>query len=1039
MRWKGYMWRVAALFGITRRHGFEATPRPVDMVIAEMLGRGTAARISRDEALSVPAVQKGRNLICSIATLPLVQLNERNVRQTNPFLKQTDPDVPNVVTMAQTLEDLLFEGISWWMITATDFAGFPTSARHLDISSVSLDPPTGGKSQAPLPSGRDPRGAVVYVDGQEVSASRVIRFDSPNPAVLKVGARAIRRAVLLERASGMYAEDPRPLDYFSPAEGADELSDDEVDVVLADWQAARKKRSTAWVPAAMKYNTVDSPSPQQLQLVQLQRQAGLDIANSLGVDPEELGISTTSRTYANAVDRRRDRINDVLAPFMRAITDRLSMGDVTRRGHRVVFELSDYLKSNPTERWAVHEKEINLNVRTPDEIREEEGWPGPAPKPAPTPAPEPEPAPVVDDEPAPDEVEAAHGSHLTFDKSQREHTFAFPVDGPARKFAADSKRRTITGTALPYGAIAEKYGLKFRFRAGALEWSSVERVKHYKDHAIPVGKALELNDSTRELAAVMSVGRGPTGDELLMQAEDGTYDGFSVGVDFDWDRDVELMDDGVYEITRATLKEISSTAMPAFDDARHTKVVASRDGGKPMDPCTKCGQVHAVNAACPEPQTEPTSAGLALSDDQVKALLTRPGALEAIFAVKPEVKPATPSGAFTLTTEQLDALIKCGGLPVLLGVPQQISAAPVAEVEKPQPVDPTRRAGMTASVQEPLPYRFDAKGNLTRGVQYDFSTDLISGSRGDGEAMARAKSFLAAMEHVFTTGRFDVDKADAVALNPNRQRPDMYVDQKDFSYPMWEAINKGTLADSTPFVLPKFSSASGLVAAHVEGVEPTPGTFVATSQTITPSALSGKVEITREAWDQGGNPQLSGIIWRQMLRAWFEGLEASAVALLDSLTPTAIALSTAAQDDVLVDEIESAFAALQFVRGGFRMNDLFLQVDLFKALAAAKDADGRKLLPRLGPTNASGTVSDRFADLDIAGVRGRPGWALAASGTVSASSYLFDRNDVHGWASAPQRLEFEYRVAYVDVAIWGYKATANTDLTGVREITYDPA
>jgi hypothetical protein len=67
-----------------------------------------------------------------------------------------------------------------------------------------------------------------------------------------------------------------------------------------------------------------------------------------------------------------------------------------------------------------------------------------------------------------------------------------------------------------------------------------------------------------------------------------------------------------------------------------------------------------------------------------------------------------------------------------------------------------------------------------------------------------------------------------------------------------------------------------------------------------------------------------------------------------------------------------------------------------------------------------------------------PSWALAASGAVAASSYIFDSESVHGWASAPQRLEFQYRVAYVDLAIWGYKATAISDITGVREITYDP-
>src|SRR5690606_1935420 len=128
-------------------------------------------------------------------------------------------------------------------------------------------------------------------------------------------------------------------------------------------------------PAALEYHTVDAPSPAELQLVELQRQAALDLANALGLDPEDIGISTTSRTYQNAIDRRRDRINDVLAPFMRASTDRLSMGDVTRRGYRVTFDLDDYLKANPTERWGMYEKAIQLGVMDVAEVRAREDLP----------------------------------------------------------------------------------------------------------------------------------------------------------------------------------------------------------------------------------------------------------------------------------------------------------------------------------------------------------------------------------------------------------------------------------------------------------------------------------------------------------------------------------------------------------------------------------------------------------------------------------------------------------------------------------------
>lgn len=337
-----------------------------------------------------------------------------------------------------------------------------------------------------------------------------------------------------------------------------------------------------------------------------------------------------------------------------------------------------------------------------------------------------------------------------------------------------------------------------------------------------------------------------------------------------------------------------------------------------------------------------------------------------------------------------------------------------------------------ASVTEPKSYRFDRSGNIQKG-SHEFSTDVFAAGHGDGAANERVMEFVRAQFDVITT---NVDE-----LNVPPNRPNMYVDQRDFRYPIWNAINKGTLANITPFTFPKFSSASGLVAAHSEGVEPSSGALVTTSQTVTPSALSGKAKISREVWDQGGNPQISGLIWRQMLKGWYEALEAAAVAVLDAASPTQIDFSgtPGLSDDDLDQAITAAFASLQFVRGGFSMDNMFTQIDLYKALVAAVDSNGRRLYPALGPANATGTVRSRFAALDLNGIAALPAWALAATGSVAASSYLFDSETVHGWASAPQRLDFNIEVANVYIGLWGYKATAISDVTGVREIVYDPS
>lgn len=446
------------------------------------------------------------------------------------------------------------------------------------------------------------------------------------------------------------------------------------------------------------------------------------------------------------------------------------------------------------------------------------------------------------------------------------------------------------------------------------------------------------------------------------------------------------------------------------------------------DPVTTPVPDTGTGTATQEQQPTPQENALQLSNDQLQRLFRNPDAVRAIMGV-PQRPEEQQGQQFGLTDVQLTALAQGGYLKQLLGIGQP----PAEQRER---VNPVRPPAVT-QVREPEPYRFDRKGNLTRGA-FDFSTDIIQGLRDHDEAaLSRAQEFARAQ---FEAQREEfVVQSDVAALNPNRQRPDLYVDQKSFRYPIWDSIDKGTIPDATPFVLPKFSSASGLVAAHVEGTEPTPGTFTATSQTITPTPVSGKVKISRETWDQGGNPQLSGLLWRQMVKAWYEGLESAAVTALEALAPTTITITTAAADSALEQSLTSQLAPLQYVRGGFSMRDFFLQVDLYKALVAAKDGNGRRLFPYIGAQNSVGTVSAFFADIEVAGLVGRPAWALAATSINSSNSYLFDSGDVSGWATAPNRISIaEIEVANVYIGLFGYKAIACTDLTGVRRIAYDP-
>lgn len=1020
---------------------FDTAPRPVDQVISAMKN-GDMVKVSRDLALTVAAVQRGRNDLCSIATIPLRLFRGLDVVDS-PLFRQFDPDVPNVVHMAKTVEDLAFEGIAWWQVTGQDFDGYPASVRRIDPRNVSLVKP--GTSPNSTLAGLEPLNQSTQVptdsrfvwidrcDGKgwvQWPASLMIRFDSPNPGILKANARAIRIAIKLDRLTEMYADNPALREYFTdnPASDVDPMEDDEIDRFLAEYGAMRQYRPYGWIPGAVVRSDVSSPSPKDLTLAELKSQVTIDIANGLGVDPEDLGVSTTSRTYQNSVDRKQDKINRVYSPYMDAVTDRLMMGDVTRRGHGPQFDLTEYLKSDPVTQATYWKALMDMGVVDEAEVRGFAGLSGPPPAKA---SPAPPAAPAIG--------QNRHLPTLQFDAEQLQ-TFAWSefagADVPAP--AVDQTARTITGLAVPYGAIADKYGIKITFDPGSLEYSSPDRMAHLMDHGTPVGFHRSITDTAAGPMVELAVLDGPDGspqkaqrDGLLYDAAHGLYSGLSVGVSYSLypeDGDVTVDDDGVYHVVRATWRETSSTYMPAFDDARVTQVAASLTGGTTVDPCQHCGHRHAPNIAC---QTF-------------------------IAQLRAQPTPQAPAGPQPTPAPQPDP--QPDYVQLLAAFQASLTpAAPAALPAGPTPVSPHHTP---AQVTEPLPYRFDRHGNLRAG-SHDFSGDIAIGYNPNyqgGESREGAEGRIKAwLEYAFggvdgqqhlgqldvppqAAGQFAITPANVVNLNYPQNHPEMYVDQLDFLYPMYQEFNKGTLDTVTPFVLPKFSASSGLVTDHVTGTEPTPGAFTATAQTITPTPLSGKVEITREVFDQGGNPQASGLIWRQMTRGYYEGIEAAIQAFFvaNAASITDIALGVAVTDAAMDQSLAAAISALQYIRGGDRYQKIFTQIDLYQKLIKAVDSTGRPLYPTFGAMNASGIAAPAQNWLNVRGKTFVPAWATAATGTVAASSWMMDPDVVGIWLSTPQRLDLQWRVAWVDLGIFGYKALAITDFTRTRELVYDP-
>jgi phage portal protein BeeE len=318
-----------------------------------------APRIDRRSAIQVPAVKRCRDLIAgSLGGLPLDLYNaDRTLVQGSPFA-QPERNVPRSVTMTRLFEDMLFEQTGWWLVTERNYRNYPLYFKRLAPGRVSID------------EDRD----KLYVDGRErdpktgqLYADNVIRFDSPTDGLLKAGARAIRTCLQLDAHSANAADGVPAVQYFTPKDGADPAEDDEITELLDTAQEARRRRVTGYLPASLEL--IDAGwDPQKLQLIEQRQHAVIQIANVAGVDPEDLGVSTTSRTYSNGLTRRQWFIDMTLGLYRQAVEDRLSMGDITPQGQYLKFNLDAFLRSDAGSRYAAYAAGLQVGALDVEDI-----------------------------------------------------------------------------------------------------------------------------------------------------------------------------------------------------------------------------------------------------------------------------------------------------------------------------------------------------------------------------------------------------------------------------------------------------------------------------------------------------------------------------------------------------------------------------------------------------------------------------------------------------------------------------------------------
>ena len=325
--------------GITSPYAPAGDPLP-PIVITDLLTDEQRAKLplSRDEAMTVPAVSKARNLlVSSIAPLPLVamkpeprtgdgRLVSRPVSEQPSFLYRTDSAVTLYERMAWTVDDLIFYGCSLWTVTRGERTG--------DGRRPILDAEWVPQSDWSI---NDETGALEILD-RPVRTEDVILFNHPFEGLLKLGRRTIRGAVDIESAWTERAKSPVPIIELKVLD--DQLTQEEVQEYVDQWAAARRKPGGA-VGATPPSIEIKTHGELPTDLFGEGRNAvRTDIGSFTNVRASMLDGTTgiDSLTYTTK-DGERNAFYDIDLPFWTDyIEARLSMDDVVPRGTSVAFD-----------------------------------------------------------------------------------------------------------------------------------------------------------------------------------------------------------------------------------------------------------------------------------------------------------------------------------------------------------------------------------------------------------------------------------------------------------------------------------------------------------------------------------------------------------------------------------------------------------------------------------------------------------------------------------------------------------------------------
>lgn len=304
------------------------------VIVSELAGV-ESAEVSRSDAVRIPAVSRGRGLICgTLARHPLTlhrytdggdggHASAGEQVPTPAWLTSTNTRQSPSSRVLWTLDDLLFSGLSVWAVER-DADNAITDAVRVSPAYWSIDPDSLG----------------VIVNGKLADDDEVIVFEGPQDGLLTIADDAIRASRNLANAWQQRVKAPIPLTAIRQTDPNAQLTDDEVDDLIIDWESARANGGTAFIPPGFDVDALGAGQAPDLY-VEGRNAERIDWANFIGLPAAMLdgSMSTATLTYSTQEGKRSEFVDYSLNYWAQPIEARLSQDDITPEGTFCRFDI----------------------------------------------------------------------------------------------------------------------------------------------------------------------------------------------------------------------------------------------------------------------------------------------------------------------------------------------------------------------------------------------------------------------------------------------------------------------------------------------------------------------------------------------------------------------------------------------------------------------------------------------------------------------------------------------------------------------------